>query len=208
MLLWPALALIAGALYFAQRRISYPTDKTPEGAYYRIVTAINLGRTSDVFPYLETRAQHASFSICDYSMKSYELVSQDFPEPQRARELKRLAPAAQADGGVGVFVQYADRLGWSSRLRRDLSGIAAIDLQNERATVETVRGTRYPFRVRENGIWGLTLFTAPLVADAEKAARDYSVIQSAAADYRAAKHSLGARPLPPPAANSAEPSPR
>ena len=53
-------------------------------------------------------------------------------------------------------------------------------------TVETVRGTRYPFRRRPNGIWGLTLFTATLVAEAEKAARDAKLIDKAAADYERA----------------------
>jgi hypothetical protein len=49
--------------------------------------------------------------------------------------------------------------------------------------VITARGTRYPFRRRENGMWGLTLFTAELVAEAEKAARDFDVVKRAADDY-------------------------
>ena len=43
-----------------------------------------------------------------------------------------------------------------------MSGIAKVEIAGDRATVETARGTRYAFRRRENGIWGLTLFTAPL----------------------------------------------
>lgn len=203
-----ALLLMLGAVFLKLRQDSYPSDKTPEGAYYRIATAINQGEVRAVFPYIETRAQHAAFSIQDYHAQAYELVGRDFPEPERSRELGRLEPLARADAGPGVFAQYAERLGWVSRLRRDLSGIAQVDLQNERATVQTVRGTRYPFRVRDNGIWGLTIFTAPLVADAEKAARDFAVIQRAAADYRAAKNNLGARALPIPSAGSGEPSPR
>jgi hypothetical protein len=60
-------------------------------------------------------------------------------------------------------------------------------VQGDRATVETARGTRYPFRRRENGIWGLTLFSATLVAEAEKAARDAAMIEKAAADYERVK---------------------
>jgi hypothetical protein len=74
-----------------------------------------------------------------------------------------------------------------ARLRRDLSGVASVEVQGERATVETSRKTRYAFRRRENGIWGLTLFTAALRAEAQAAARDFSVVERAAADYRAAK---------------------
>jgi len=49
--------------------------------------------------------------------------------------------------------------------------------------VQTAHGTRYPFRRRDNGIWGLTLFTATLSAEAEKAARDLLLIDKAANDY-------------------------
>jgi hypothetical protein len=35
-------------------------------------------------------------------------------------------------------------------------------------------------------MWGTTLFTAELVAEAERAARDFDVVERAAADYRAA----------------------
>ncbi len=78
---------------------------------------------------------------------------------------------------------YAKQNGWMNRLRKDMSGVAKIDVQGERATVQTAHGTRYPFRRRDNGIWGLTLFTATLSAEAEKAARDLALIDKAASDY-------------------------
>ena len=74
-----------------------------------------------------------------------------------------------------------------TRLRRDLSGVAKVEIAGERATIETARGTRYPFRRRDNGIWGLTLFTAELVAESERAARDFEVVDRAAADYERAR---------------------
>jgi len=49
--------------------------------------------------------------------------------------------------------------------------------------VQTAHGTRYPFRRRDNGIWGLTMFTATLDTEAEKAARDSALIEKAASDY-------------------------
>ena len=57
----------------------------------------------------------------------------------------------------------------------------------DRATLETARGTRYAFRKRENGVWGLTAFTAELVAEAEKAARDAEIVTKAADDYARAR---------------------
>jgi len=47
----------------------------------------------------------------------------------------------------------------------------------------TARGTRYPFRRRENGIWGLTVFTAELLAEANRASRDLDMVNRAADDY-------------------------
>jgi hypothetical protein len=67
-----------------------------------------------------------------------------------------------------------------------------VEIAGERATVETARGTRYAFRRRENGIWGLTTFTAELVADAEKAARDYEMVTRAARDYERARSAAAA----------------
>ncbi|MGH7293339.1 MAG: hypothetical protein ACRELB_00325, partial [Polyangiaceae bacterium] len=74
-----------------------------------------------------------------------------------------------------------------ARLERDLSGEVHVEVVGDRATVITARGTRYPFRRRDNGIWGLTIFTAELVAEAERAARDLEVVEHAAADYDRAR---------------------
>jgi hypothetical protein len=53
--------------------------------------------------------------------------------------------------------------------------------------VVTARATRYPFRRRDNGIWGLTIFTAELEAEAERATRDLDMVDRAARDYERAK---------------------
>jgi hypothetical protein len=97
------------------------------------------------------------------------------------------AAEAKAEDGRDIFALYARQRGWLDRLRRDMSGVAQVQILGERATVETVRGTRYPFRLRDNGIWGMTLFTATLVAEGEKAARDFSMIERAGKDYDRAK---------------------
>ena len=56
--------------------------------------------------------------------------------------------------------------------------VDGLDVDGERATIVTARGTRYAFRRRPNGMWGLTLFTAQLLALAERAAREcgYAVL--------------------------------
>ena len=99
----------------------------------------------------------------------------------------RIAAAALASGvfawhKLGQFPPDTKR-GWITRLRRDVSGIGKVESAGDRATIETARGTRYPFRRRENGIWGLSMFTAELVAEAERAARDWDVVEKAALDY-------------------------
>jgi hypothetical protein len=189
-LLGIAVGCLACAMLFVSvwARLSFPSDRTPQGAYLRVVIAVNRGRAEDFFAYTETRAQHACYTIRDYRKKTRERVLSSFPEPERSKLAAEYAEEAAAPDGADVFALYARRNLWMNRLRRDMSGIAKVEIQGERATVETARGTRYPFRKRENGIWGLTLFTATLSAEAEKAARDLDLIDKAASDYeRAAK---------------------
>ena len=174
---------LALLLAFAWAKISFPSDHTPQGAYVRIGIAVNRGRAQDFFAYTETRAQHACYTIRDYRKKTRDRVLAAFPEPERTRLAAEYAEEAAAPDGSDVLAIYTRQNGWMNRLRKDMSGIARIDIQGERATVETARGTRYPFRRRENGIWGLTLFTAGLSAEAEKAARDLELIDKAASDY-------------------------
>lgn len=185
-----AAACVGGALLalFLWARVSFPSDRTPEGAYLRVVIAVNRGRAEDFFAYTETRAQHACYTIRDYRKKTRDRVLASFPEPERSKLAAEYAEAAAAPDGADVLAIYAKQYGWMNRLRRDMSGIAKVEVQGERATVQTAHGTRYPFRRRENGIWGLTLFTATLEGEAEKAARDLDVIEKSAHDYdRAAK---------------------
>ena len=167
-------------------RFSFPSDRTPEGAYLRIVMAVNRGRAQDFFAYTETRAQHACYTIRDYRKKARQEVLSSFPEPERSALSAQYAEEAQAADGADVLAIYARRDGWMNRLRKDMSGVGHVEVQGERATVETARGTRYPFRRRDNGIWGLTLFTATLDAEAEKAARDLALIEKSASDYQRA----------------------
>jgi hypothetical protein len=179
------LAGLASALLLALvwAHVSFPSDHTPEGAYLRVVIAVNRGRAQDFFAYTETRAQHACYTIRDYRKKTRERVLQSFPEPERSRLAAEYKEQADAPDGADVLAIYAKQNGWMNRLRKDMSGVAKIEVQGERATVQTARGTRYPFRRRDNGIWGLTLFTATLAAEAEKAARDLALIDKAASDY-------------------------
>jgi hypothetical protein len=179
-------ALLAGWAAW-QRAARFPPETTPEGAYLRIAVAVTEGRVRDCFAYLEDQAQHAAYSIRDYRKSASDRLAATYPEPERSRLLDAYRAHATAPDGADVWVDIAQRRGWVGRLRRDLSGVAHIDLNGERATIETARGTRYGFRRRANGIWGLTLFTADLLAEAERAARDDDVVQKAAADYERGK---------------------
>ncbi len=193
------LALAGAGLLVALRvvyaHLSFPSDLTPEGAYLRVVIAVDRGRAQDFFAYTETRAQHAAYTIRDYRRRARERVLAAYPEPEKSRLALEYAAEANAADGADVFVLYAKRYGWIARLRRDLSGVKKVETAGDRATVETAHGTRYPFRRRENGIWGLTEFTPVLEAEAERAARDFSVIDRAAQDYaRAAAPPSSATP--------------
>ncbi len=189
-----ALAGLAavGVLSVVGAHLAYPSDRTPEGAYYRVMIAVNRADAAAFFAYLETPAQHACYTIRDYRKRARARVLAAYPEPEKSELLRQHVEEAAAPDGADVFALYARRLGFVDRLRRDLSGVARVETRGERATVETARGTRYPFRRRaENGIWGLTLFTAVWQAEAERAARDFALIDRAASDYERARATGG-----------------
>ncbi len=184
---------LGGALLlaFVWAHVAFPSDRTPEGAYLRVVIAVNRGRAQDFFAYTETRAQHACYTIRDYRKKTRDRVLASYPEPERSRLAAQYAEEAAAPDGADVLAIYARQNGWMNRLRKDMSGVIKVEVQGERATVQTAHGTRYPFRRRDNGIWGLTLFTATLSAEAEKAARDLALIDKAGSDYEHAAKADG-----------------
>jgi hypothetical protein len=179
--------VLAGGWAAWQRAARFPPDTSPEGAYLRVAVNITEGKVRDCFAYLEDEAQHAAYSIRDYRKTESDRIAAAYPEPERTRLLDAYRADATAPDGADVWLAMAQRRGWVGRLRRDLSGVAKVERIGERATIETARGTRYGFRKRENGIWGLTIFTAELLAEAERAARDAEVVDKAARDYQRGK---------------------
>lgn len=148
----------------------------------RIARSVANGDPRGFFAYLETDAQWACFTIRDERKKAAARLT-SFPEPRRSEMLAQYRRFAEAQDGSDVFaILYAER-GLSRRLRKDLSGVARVEIEGERASVITAQGTRWPLRRRDNGIWGLTIFTAELIAEAEKASRDLAMIEGAATDY-------------------------
>jgi hypothetical protein len=186
------LALLVIAIGFGfgfARRRPFPSDRTPDGAYLRIALGVDEDRVRDIFPYLETDAQWAAFTIRDARAKACSLIRASYPTGQGGDLLQAYRPLGETPDGPDAFVLLATQKGFITELRRDLSGVAKVEIEGERASVVTVRGTRYPFRRRDNGIWGLTLFSARLMAEAQRASRDLAVVTAAAEDYdRATGH--------------------
>lgn len=181
-----AVALVGGGLLI-RAGVGFPADTTPEGAYLRIASSLGRGDARVVFSYQEDAAQHACYTIRDYRRDASARISATYPEPEKSRLLEEYRAHAAAKDGADVWLDLAERRGFIARLRRDLSGIVGVERTGERATILTARGTRYPFRVRANGMWGLTMFTAELSAEAERAARDLEGVERAAADYERAR---------------------
>ncbi len=181
-----AAGLLGGYLAF-RRAAAFPPETTPQGAYLRIVLSISQGDPRDCFAYLEDQAQHAAYSIRDYRKQAFDRVGASYPEPERGRLLEAYREQAAAPDGADIWAAMAQKRGFITRLRKDLSGVVKVEESGERATIETARGTRYGFRKRQNGIWGLSIFTAELMAEAERAARDAEVVEKAAADYERGK---------------------
>jgi len=193
---WPLFILVAVlvlVIVLAQRAINrrpFPSNTTPDGAYVRIGRALTEGRPRDAFAYLETEAQWAAYSIRDMRKRASDRARASYPPDQRAALLAPWAEEADAPDGADVFALLAAQRGWIARLERDLSGATGVEIEGERATVVTARGTRYSFHRRDNGMWGLTLFTADLQVEAERAARDLEVVERAAQDYDRAARNL------------------
>lgn len=180
-----AVLVTAGAVAISRR--PFPPVTSPEGAYARIALFVVERQPRDVFPYLEQDAQWAAYTIRDMRGKACDRVRASYPPQERARLLETWKDEAEAPDGADVFAILAAHRGWIARLERDLSGAAHADIRGDRATIVTARGTRYPFRRRENGIWGLTIFTAELEAEAERSTRDLEVVERAAEDYQRAQ---------------------
>jgi hypothetical protein len=183
-----AIAVVAVVAIFGKLVYRpFPSDRTPEGAYMRIARSVADHKERDAFPYLETDAQWACYTIRDMRKKAYDRVAASYPEPERTTLMNAYRAQAEMPDGSDVFAAIADARGWRTRLRRDLSGVAGVEVEGERASVVTSHGTRYPFRRRDNGIWGLTIFTADLGAEADRASRDFDMVTRAADDYDRAK---------------------
>ena len=181
-----AVVLIPSLLYLSIHR-PFPPDTVPQGAYMRVARSVGEDDPRAFFAYLETEAQWACFTIHDMRQKASQRIAASYPEPQRTEMLAQYKAATDAADGSDVFALFYRERGWARRLRKDLSGVARVEVEGDRASVVTAQGTRWPFRRRDNGIWGLTVFTAELLADAEKATRDLSVVTAAADDYDRAR---------------------
>lgn len=182
-----ATVVLVPALLYALFHRPFPPDTTPQGAYMRVARSVAEDDPRAFFAYLETDAQWACFTIHDMRAKASERVASSYPEPRRGEMIAQYKEMAEAADGSYVFALLYRERGWAKRLRRDLSGVVNVDAVGDRASVVTAQGTRYPFRKRDNGIWGLTIFTAELLADAEKATRDLAVVSAAADDYDRAR---------------------
>lgn len=181
MIVVAVVAVVAGGVAVLYK--PFPGDRVPEGAYARIAKSVAADDPRAFFAYLETEAQWACYSIRAARAQAAEKVRASYPEPRRAELLRQYEPFGSAPDGSDVFAMLYEQRGFARRLRKDLSGVVAVDVEGDRASVVTARGTRWPFRRRDNGIWGLTVFTAELLAESEKASRDLEIVTAAAADY-------------------------
>lgn len=184
-----ALALFAmvPALLFSAGCRPFPADTTPQGAYLRLAHAITENRVREAFPYTETETQWASFTIRDARKSALETARASYPPAELAKLVDNWGKMAATPDGADAFALLAEARGYRARLRKDMSGVDHVEIDGERATVVTARGTRYPFRRRENGIWGLTIFSGELLQEAQRASRDLEMVRQAADDYAHAR---------------------
>jgi hypothetical protein len=165
----------------------FPDKTSPEGAYAQVCVAIAEGRLRDVFPFVEDEAQWAAYTIRKERATALERARKSFPKEALAPLEVEWGADAAAPDGADVFVRIGKARGWFARLKRDLSGVSRTELDGDRATLVTARGSRYSMRRRTVGLWGFTAYTAELTVDAERATRDRIRIEAAARDYDLAR---------------------
>jgi hypothetical protein len=178
-----ALIAVAGLAAAIFRLSRLPPADTVEGAYVRLARAIAEDRAGDCFDHLDDVAQRAAARIAADADEVAARIEASYPEAEREAALAPYRDLARADGGAGVWALLAARRGWIARLRLDLSGVGAVQIDGDRATLVTARGTRYPFQRRPGGGWGLGLFTAELAAESARLGRVRERIAAAADDY-------------------------
>src|ERR1044071_3634829 len=79
---------------------AFPKENVPEGAYARITLAVPTGNPRDCFPYLETQAQWAAYTIRDYRSKAAARIARAYPEPDRSAMLAPSRSEAEAADGA------------------------------------------------------------------------------------------------------------
>jgi hypothetical protein len=189
-----ALAVLAAAALFAAVYVRrYPADTTPEGAYLRLAKHLELGQPELAFSYLEVDARDASYVMARARTDALAQVHSSFPAEEARAFAESYAALATGDDGPKAFARYAEPRGWLRRLAKDVSPIDHVESDGERATVVTRKGTRYPFHRDRDGRYGLTSFTAELVAQAKQATRDREVVARSAADYERRRSGEGAK---------------
>jgi hypothetical protein len=198
-----ALALGVASTACAPAARPFPAEASPEGAYARVAVALAEGRPRDLFPFVEDEAQWAAYTIRKERLTALERARRSFPKEALAPLESEYGADAAAPDGADVFVRIGKARGWFARLKRDLSGVARTEVDGDRATIVTARGSRYPMRRRTVGLWGFTGYTAELTADAERATRDRLRVEAAARDYDLAR----GVPSPAPSGSTRETTP-
>jgi hypothetical protein len=189
-----ALAALAAAALFAAVYVRrYPADTTPEGAYLRLAKHLELGQPELAFSYLEVDARDAAYVMARARTDALARVRQAFPAEEARAFASSYAALATGDDGPKAFARYAEPRGWLRRLAKDVSPIDHVEAEGDRATVVTRKGTRYPFHKDRDGRYGLTSFTAELVAQAKQATRDLEVVGRSAEDYERRRAGEGAK---------------
>src|SRR5579862_2959146 len=106
--LLPLAVLVGAGSRFVGHK-PFPPESAPEGAYVRIALMVAERRTRDVFPYLETEGQWASFTIRDTRRKACARVRASYPATEGAPLLAAWSEEADAHDGADVFVLLAAR---------------------------------------------------------------------------------------------------
>lgn len=157
-----------------------PDPRSIEGAIEAASLAIEAGDSKRLYGLIDVRSRHAMEGIAKARSSARALVSQDYPEGQRAPALAQLGPAVE--NGAAIFAARCDA-GCRAEIAAKLGPPTEVERDGKKLRVHTARGTTLDMYTGAQ--WhGIVWRTDALTAELDRVSQALRQIEDNAATYR------------------------
>lgn len=160
-----------------------PDPRSVEGLLQRLMSAVEAGDPSALYPLIDRRARSALNSIARDRAAAARLIAADYPEPERAVALSALGDAPQLDDPRALFARRCPKA-CVAELATQLGAPAEQRAAGKELEVRTRRGTTLRFFRDREGLLGLVWHTAELDDERLRVNRELVQITHNAEVYR------------------------